>query len=59
MWIVSLALRRPYTFIVLALAARLVALDIQVRRITASVLLVKALGGDFAASGSARRAAAP
>jgi outer membrane protein TolC len=32
------------------LAARLSAVDIQTRRITASVLLVKALGGDWHAA---------
>jgi outer membrane protein, multidrug efflux system len=37
-----------------ALAARLTAVDIETRRIDATVLLVRALGGDWKAGGSAR-----
>jgi len=37
-----------------ALAARLTAVDIETRRINATVLLVRALGGDWQAGGSAR-----
>ncbi|HXB19445.1 MAG TPA: TolC family protein, partial [Steroidobacteraceae bacterium] len=37
-----------------ALAARLTAVDIETRRIDATVLLVRALGGDWQAGGSAR-----
>jgi outer membrane protein TolC len=36
------------------LSAQLAAVDIQVRRITASVLLIKALGGDWNAATPAR-----
>ena len=38
-----------------ALAARLAAVDIEVRRISATVLLVRALGGDWHPDGPAAR----